>query len=324
MSSQQTPVIIPWRIGENNKTFNRITGVMLALTLIFTLIVMLVTLPEQTREEKEKIPPQLVRIMERKVEVVPPKREPIPEPKAEEEVPPEPEPEPEPVKKEEPKPEPKPQPKPEVVKEDKVKKAQEKAKNSGLLALSDELSEMRDTLDMGNLQNENLSNEGGNAEQTQRVILAGKAKGTSGGVSNATLSTDVGEGARLAGRSSTEFTAKVMPTGGNESVAAQSQSEMLSGSRTTESIRQTFDKNKGALYAIYRRALRADPGLQGKVTVNLIIQPNGSVSLVDIASSEIDVDDFKRKLLARIKLINFGAEDVNETKLSYTFNFLPF
>ncbi|QDP01924.1 AgmX/PglI C-terminal domain-containing protein [Thalassotalea sp. PS06] len=323
MSSQKNPVLIHWRLGEDNKTFNRITGVMLALTLIFTLIVSLITLPEQTREEKEKIPPQLVRIMERKVEVVPPKIEPVPELQAEAEPEPEPEPEPE-EPKPEPEPEPKPEPKPEVVKDDKVKKAQEKAKNSGLLALSDELSEMRDQLDMGNLQSENLTNEGGNAEQTQRVILAGKTKGTSGGVSNATLSTDVGEGAQLAGRSSTEFTAKVMPTGGNAAVAAQSESEMLSGARTTESIRRTFDKNKGALYAIYRRALRSEPGLQGKVTVNLIIQPDGTVTLADIASSEIDLDEFKRKLLARIKLINFGPEDVNETKLSYTFNFLPF
>ena len=301
-----------WNAAEDNKTFNRIIVAFLVATLIFTFIVSIVTLPEKTREEIEKIPPQLVKILEKKVEVVPPEPEPElpPEPVEEEVVEEE-------VEKE-------PEVKPEITEQEKQQNAKEKAKNSGLLALSDELSAMRETVDVDKLGETELMEGAGEAENTERVLLGGKATSTSGGVKSSSLSSDVGGGGELEGRDTTAFTAKVATEGGADEISEQTASEIASGNRTTESVRQVFDKNKGAIYSIYRRALRQDPGLEGKVVVSLVIMPNGSVKDVKIISSDIDYDDFASKLIARIKLINFGAMDVNEIETKYTFNFFPF
>ena len=96
------------------------------------------------------------------------------------------------------------------------------------------------------------------------------------------------------------------------------------GNRDTESIRKVLDANKGAIYAIYRKALRSDPSLQGKLTVNLQIEANGSVSNVKLIFSELGYPDVENKLLNRIRLINFGDQAVTQTLLDYSFNFLPF
>ena len=45
-----------------------------------------------------------------------------------------------------------------------------------------------------------------------------------------------------------------------------------------DQIRQVLDANKGGVYALYRRALRQDPSIEGKLTVKLVIEPNGSLS----------------------------------------------
>ncbi|WOH38946.1 AgmX/PglI C-terminal domain-containing protein [Thalassotalea fonticola] len=307
-----------WQKHEDNRTFNRIATGFLAATMLFTLLVSVVELPEQTREEKEQLPPQLVKIQERKVIVEP---EPEPEPELIAEAEPEPvEPEPEAE------PEPEPEPEPVPTRQEEEASAKEKAQNSGLLALSDELSAMRETVDVDSLAKNDLVAGAGEAEDTERVLLGRVTSGTSGGVKAGSLSTDVGSGTELAGRKTTEFTARVAVAGGEGEAEAESlsASEIASGNRTTESIRKIFDKNKGALYSIYRRALRQDPSLQGNVTVSLIILSNGTVQSVNIENSDLDLQEFLNKLLARIKLINFGAKDVNETELNYTINFLPF
>ncbi|NMP16541.1 AgmX/PglI C-terminal domain-containing protein [Thalassotalea sp. Y01] len=298
-----------WQKHEDNRLFRILLIIALVVTVLFTIVVKIVQLPERTREEVERIPPQLVKIQEQKVEVEP-----------------EPEPEPEEVAEAEPEEtEPEPEPEPEPV--EAPKSAREKAEESGLLAMQDTLAEMRESVDMDSLAENSLEDGGGEAEETERVLLGKTVAGTSGGVATGALSADVGSGNGLEGRKTTEFTARVPTTGGGDgdgTAASLSESEAASGNRTTESIRQTFDKNKGALYAIYRRALRQDPSLQGKVTVNLVITPAGQVQNVKIVSSDLEHEDFTKKLLARIRLINFGAQDVNETELNYTFNFLPF
>ena len=48
-------------------------------------------------------------------------------------------------------------------------------------------------------------------------------------------------------------------------------------SRSIEEIKLVFERNKGAIYAIYNRALREEPSLQGKVVLELKIAPSGEV-----------------------------------------------
>jgi len=94
-------------------------------------------------------------------------------------------------------------------------------------------------------------------------------------------------------------------------------------SRSIEDIRLVFDRNKGAIYSIYMRAMRDDPTLQGKVVVELKIAPSGEVLDCRIVSSELKAEEMERKLLARIKQFDFGAKDVDAMVVNFPLDFLP-
>ncbi|MFT6347526.1 MAG: outer membrane biosynthesis protein TonB [Psychromonas sp.] len=304
---------------------------MIAITLLSSVFVSFVELPELSREEKEKLPPQLVKIMKSKAAVKLPEIKPKPK-KIEAESKPEPEPEPKPEPKPKPKPEPelKPKPKPEPKPQIAEKALDEKVQKSGLLALSEQLNAMRDIAkavpSVAPTANGGLAEGNGTAAKTERIMLGNKVTGTSGSITGKRFS-DVGEASKLASNQSGQVAQVATVV---DEIAKQVEVtravERASGQRSSESIRQMFDRNKSAIYSIYRRALRSDPSLEGSVTVKLIILPDGSVSTVEIIASEIDIDnyDFAGKLLRRIRLINFGSKLLAETELEYTFNFLPF
>jgi protein TonB len=320
-----------WDTQLGNRFFNRLTLGMIAITLLSSVFVSFVELPELSREEKEKLPPQLVKIMKSKAAVKLPEIKPKPK-KIEAESKPEPEPEPKPEPKPKPKPEPelKPKPKPEPKPQIAEKALDEKVQKSGLLALSEQLNAMRDIAkavpSVAPTANGGLAEGNGTAAKTERIMLGNKVTGTSGSITGKRFS-DVGEASKLASNQSGQVAQVATVV---DEIAKQVEVtravERASGQRSSESIRQMFDRNKSAIYSIYRRALRSDPSLEGSVTVKLIILPDGSVSTVEIIASEIDIDnyDFAGKLLRRIRLINFGSKLLAETELEYTFNFLPF
>ena len=97
----------------------------------------------------------------------------------------------------------------------------------------------------------------------------------------------------------------------------------MAASRSIEEIRLVFDRNKGALYSIYMRAMRDNPTLQGKVVVELKIAPSGQVLDCHIVSSELKVEDMERKLVVRIRQFDFGAKDVDTMDLTFPLDFLP-
>ncbi|NCP65702.1 MAG: AgmX/PglI C-terminal domain-containing protein [Paraglaciecola sp.] len=329
--TQPVPVFVsqlPWSSSAiENRRFGQITLVVLVLTLLLAALVKWQELPERPRAEKEKVPPQLTRIV-KPVKVEPPK--PLEPPKPV--VIPEPE-----VKK--PEPERKPPPPvntPEVTKKTpepvKVKVpsqaeltelAKQKAQQSGLLALQDELASMRDNLSVNNLAATDSIKGAGSSDETQRKFIGKTVSNASGGVDTSRLSTNTGSKGELAERKNTEY---VAPIEGIASLAAQqvNEEESVVGNRSTESIRRVLDTNKGGIYAIYRRALRNDASLQGKLTVNLQIEADGTVSAIKVISSELNSAELEQDLINRIKLINFGKQAVSQTLLDYSFNFLPF
>jgi protein TonB len=334
--------ILPWSSSElENKRFKTITVVVLFLTLAFAAVVKWQELPERARAEKEKVPAQLIRLMTpRKVEPPKPIPVPTPQPVASEHkiekpkpVPPKPiEPKKAEPKKAEPKKTPSKDVKKTLPKQVNVKvpteaelteKAKTKAKQSGLLAFQDDLASMRDSVNLNNLADTDTIKGAGASNHTQRKFVGKKTAGNSGGVNTSNLTTNIGSRGELAGRKNTEY---VAATEGLASLAAKQfeTEDSVLGSRKTESIRKVLDANKGAIYAIYRKALRSDPSLQGKVTVKLSIEPNGGVSKVELVFSELDSKGVENKLLRRIKLINFGEQNVTTTILDYSFNFLPF
>ena len=114
-------------------------------------------------------------------------------------------------------------------------------------------------------------------------------------------------------------------TGGNGGGGGGSLQKGGSGkaSRAIEDVRLVFERNKGSIYAIYNRALRDEPGLQGKVVLKLTIAPSGGITDLRLVSSELKMPDIEAKLLARIRTFDFGAKDVNEMVVNYPLDFLP-
>ena len=84
-----------------------------------------------------------------------------------------------------------------------------------------------------------------------------------------------------------------------------------------------FDRNKGAIYAMYNRALREDPSLQGKLVLRLTISPSGKVITCELVSNELGSQELGRKVVQRVKLFSFGAKDVDEMTVTYPIDFLP-
>jgi periplasmic protein TonB len=93
--------------------------------------------------------------------------------------------------------------------------------------------------------------------------------------------------------------------------------------RSIEDIKLVFERNKGAIYAIYNRALRDDPALQGKVVLELKIAPSGAVEGLRIVSSELKAEELEKRLLARIRQFDFGAKDVDQMVVTWPVDFLP-
>ena len=306
-----SPYGLPWSIGEvESRRLRKLVSTCLLAILAFGLIVPLLSLPEVDRKELEELPPQLARIVLEKPEpiVIPP-----PEPKVE----PNKEPEQKTVEPE-PKVEPKVEPKPEPVAT--VADAREKAEISGLLQFKDAFADMRDAVDVSKLNDTaSLQRGAGEAARLDRSLLTSKHASRSAGVNVAALSSNTG-GVALSGRETTKVEAPEGITGqkGNRERVATDPRQ-----RSIEDIRRVFDSNKGAIFAIYNRALRKDPTLQGQVVLELRIDPSGRVVDCKVVSSELTDTSVVAKLVSRIRLFDFGQRDVAVTTISYPVHFLP-
>jgi len=95
-------------------------------------------------------------------------------------------------------------------------------------------------------------------------------------------------------------------------------------SRTDEEIQIVFDRYKSAFYRDYNRTLRINPTLQGKMVLRLTIEPDGSVSMCQLQSTDMDAPDLVTQVVNRVKTINFGPKDgVQAVTISYPIDFLP-
>ena len=93
--------------------------------------------------------------------------------------------------------------------------------------------------------------------------------------------------------------------------------------RAEEDITVVFDKNKSKLYSIYNRARRKNPGLKGKIVLEMTILPSSKVSAIKMLSSELQDKKLEKRLMGRIKLFNFGARNVEAITVTYPIEFLP-
>lgn len=81
-----------------------------------------------------------------------------------------------------------------------------------------------------------------------------------------------------------------------------------SESRTLDDVGRVFEKYKGSFYALYARALRDQPGLQGKIELSFSIAPNGKVTKCTVASSTLNHAELEKRIVERFLSIDFGAK----------------
>ncbi len=85
-----------------------------------------------------------------------------------------------------------------------------------------------------------------------------------------------------------------------------------------------FDRYKASFYRLYNRELRKDPTLQGQMVLRLTIEPDGSVSMCVLQSTDMNAPDLAAQVVSRVRTINFGAkEGVQALTIVYPIDFLP-
>jgi TonB family protein len=353
--SFRAPVLAWANVPEDDRRFKRILNGVLIVVTIICLLLLLMPKPKVDRAAPAELPPRLAKLMiEQRTPPPPPK--PVIKPDAAKELeakPGTPEPvKPEPLKKAAPVPEARvPQPNKPA---GEIEGARRKAAGVGLLAMKDTLAELHSAPTAVQLAQNIKQGPGvgagvgvgvgaGTDQGTpDRAMITSNAAGGSGGINTAGYSRNTGGGG-LAGRATTLVEgvagggggggaggggrggtgAGSGQGGGGGAGGTLQKSGSGKASRSIEDIRLVFERNKGSIYAIYNRALREEPGLQGKVVLKLSISPEGHVTDVRIESSDLKAPELEQKLLARIRQFDFGAKDVNLMVVSYPVDFLP-
>lgn len=170
-------------------------------------------------------------------------------------------------------------------------------------------------------------------QASSRSALTTNTPGSSGGIDPGSLSRNLGGGGGrggggggigggLPGVRLARATSSIASIGGGDD-----RPKAHSGpgaSRTDEEIQIVFDRYKAAFYRDYNRELRRDPTLQGKMVLRLTIEPDGSVSMCVLQSTDMDAPGLVAEVVGRVKTINFGAKDgVKAITIVYPIDFLP-
>lgn len=196
-----------------------------------------------------------------------------------------------------------------------------KASKSGLLANLDDLAALRDQVDVDKFaKNQAKTADPGDVSAVQRsLITSNAAGGTSGGISAPTSSGLAAGSGSLNGIRTAQVKDPTLASRQPQTRAGGSGKS----SRGADEIALVFTKNKGAIDALYARALRDNPALQGKVVIEMTISPSGEITAARIVSSELKDPGFEAKLLARIRLFKFEAKDVASLTATKPIDFLP-
>jgi protein TonB len=267
-----------------------------------------------------EIPPRIAQLMLEEKPLPPP---PPPEPEPEEPEP-EPEPEPEQVAEAEPEAAPEPEPEPERAPEPEPTRAEiarERAQ-AALMPFADDLADIVERDVVETVDDRQLTTAVAETTRAERSMITSTVGAASGGISTASMSRDTG-GTGIAARSTTKVESPVAAIEKQSAGGARRSGTSSKASRSREEIELVFDKNKGAIFALYNRALRADPTLEGKLVLRLTIAPTGEVTFCEIVSSELGDPDLERKLVLRVKQFRFEARDVEPITTTKPIDFFP-
>jgi hypothetical protein len=171
-------------------------------------------------------------------------------------------------------------------------------------------------------------------QPSSRSMLTTNTPGSSGGINVATLSRSVGGGGGGGGGAGGgegggggipgvpvgRATSSIASIGGGDRPLANGPGP----ARTDEEIQIVFDRYKAAFYRLYNRELRNNPALKGQMVLRLTIEPDGSVSMCVLQSTDMNAPDLATQVVSRVRTINFGAkEGVHALTIVYPIDFLP-
>ncbi len=307
---------LPWVLSEEEqRRFRKILRRVSAICLLLALIMPFLPVPQIEREQAERLPPRLAKLVlernEARKQFPAPTAHEVPAAKA---------------AKKTPKPD-----KPRVARKQEPRRAPQtmdnarrKAQRAGLLAFKDELAALRDDTALRQIQRNSRLARGSATKvaSADRAVITAGAGRSSGGINTAKLSRDTG-GAALAGRETVSVSSPVRSGGGGAGAGSALRGGGRKAARSIEEIQLVFDRNKAAIYSIYNRALRENPALQGKIVLKITITPDGRVSTCQLVSTELDAPELERKIIMRVRLFDFGAKDVETMVVTYPIEFLP-
>lgn len=306
--------VMPWARGaEEDQRLRRSLAMSMAASIALAMLLSMVALPLIEGPEKAELPERVAKLV-RQERLTPP-----PPPAAKPDLP---EPEPELVD------EAKPETIPEVSETPALANVEqpntrEQVKSKGILAFRDSFASRADYRPAAHIGSDaRLSNVGADAVgRPERMMVTTSAPGSSGGINLADISRDFGGGG--GGIEGVELTRVASSIGG----ATGSDRPMSGGAfagRTDEEIQIVFDRYKASLYRLYNRELRKDPTLRGQLVLQLTIEPDGSVSLCQLHSSNMEAVLLANQVVDRVRTFDFGAkEDIVAVTIIYPIDFLP-
>ncbi len=311
--SAETEPRMPWASGgEDDRRFHKSLSGALLIAMLLALVVPMIDLPVPERWEVVEVSERFTRLIKEE----PPPPPPVVQERVPEELKPEVS-EDQPVLAEKKAPETAPEPAPKT-------KPQTKPAAKGILAFREKFSNLAEARPAARLGARARIDQSGEAAvgDRGRSLVTTQAPGSSGGIDVASLSRDaVGGGGQAiegvqVGRAESSIggiTGPERPLSGGPGAG-----------RTDEEIQIVFDRHKAALYRLYNRALRRDPTLQGQIVLRITVEPDGSVSLSEVQSSDMKAPKLGAQVAARVKNFDFGAkEGIPPVTILYPIDFLP-
>lgn len=307
------PDWLPWdRNSNEERLFLKALSIAVGVSLLLGGVIPLIHVPEPKRADVEAIPPRLARmVMERQKPPPPPKVESRGEEKAAEQ--------PQPVATETPM-------------DPRVAAARSKAARSGVLAMSKELSALSSVGVLDKVTSRAAVSSGGSQLVRGEATMVSNATQGSGGIDTATLVQEKPAPQPAVDRVTTQLAlsseeeatvAKRVSLDESGKGATMKAPPKRVAARDQDLVSETLDRNKGAVYAIYNRALRQNALLAGNVIFAITIEPSGKVSSCKVLSSELRDEELERKLAARIAMIDFPREAVPQVTMKWPLTFLP-
>jgi protein TonB len=286
---------LPWEPGEErDRAFKKLLRILLIIATLLAILIAVLPKRETEKMKQEELKERVAQLIVEK-----PKPPPPPPPPPEEK-------KPEPEK-------PKPTEKP-------TEKPKPNVRNQGMLALADELAELRDqNLDLKDPQMKTPVEDA----RSERNLITSQAGRASGGINTANLARGFGGGAGEIGTHTATTVSHGAGLDPNAGGRVQRTGTSGKSSRAREEVEIVFDRNKGALYALYGRALRDQPELQGKLVLEFTIAPTGEITMCRVVSSELNDPELEKKIVARVRLIRFKPADVEPLTVSKPIDFFP-